>query len=44
MPSQPSIEDIQKHLETLMLTAILNVIRRLTDELSVLKKERQMKF
>lgn len=44
MPSQPSIEDIQKHLEALMLTAMLNVIKRLTDELSALKKERQMKF
>jgi hypothetical protein len=44
MPSQPSIEDIQKQLETLMLTAMLNVIKRLTDELSALKKERQMKF
>ena len=44
MPSQPSIEDIQKQLEALMLTAMLNVIKRLTDELSALKKERQMKF
>jgi hypothetical protein len=44
MPSHPTAEDIRQKLEALVLAAILNVLNRLTDELSVVSQQKKMKF
>ncbi|BBO93059.1 hypothetical protein [Desulfosarcina ovata] len=44
MPSHPTAEDIRQQLEALVLAAILNVLNRLTDELSVVSQQKKMKF
>jgi len=44
METNPTAEDIRHQLETLVLAAIMNVLRRLTNELSVLNQEKKMKF
>lgn len=44
METNPTAEDIQKQLEKLVMAAILSVLNRLTNELSVLNQEKKMKF
>lgn len=44
METNPTAEDIRHQLEALVLSAIMNVLRRLTNELSVLNQEKKMKF
>ena len=44
MQSHPTAEDIRQKLEALVLTAIINVLNRLTDELSVARQQKKMKF
>ena len=44
MPSNPTAEDIRQQLEALVLAAILNVLNRLIDELSVANQQKKMKF
>ena len=44
MQSHPTAEDIRQKLETLVLAAIINVLNRLTDELSVARQQKKMKF
>lgn len=44
MPSNPTAEDIRQQLEALVLAAILNILNRLIDELSVANQQEKMKF
>jgi len=44
MENNPTAKDIQDQLETLVLAAILNVLSRLTNELSTLNQKEKMKF
>ena len=44
METNPTAEDIRHQLEALVLSAIMNVLSRLTKELSVLNQEKKMKF
>lgn len=44
MENNPTAKDIQDQLETLVLATILNVLSRLTNELSALSQEKKMKF
>jgi hypothetical protein len=44
MPSNPTAEDIRQQLEALVLAAILNVLNRITEELSVVSRQKEMKF
>ncbi len=43
MKTQPTAEEISQKLEALVLTAILNVLNRIRDELSVVSQQK-MKF
>lgn len=44
MPSHPTTEEIRQQLEALILAAILNVLNRLTDELSVISPQNKITF
>jgi hypothetical protein len=44
MPSNPTVEDIRQQLEALVLAAILNVLNRLTQQLSEIGQQDKMKF
>ena len=44
MQSHPTAEEIRQKLEALVLTAILIVLNRITDELSVVLQQKKMKF
>jgi hypothetical protein len=44
MPSNPTAEDIRQQLEALVLAAILNVLNRLTQQLSEISQQEKMKF
>lgn len=44
METNPTAKDIQHQVETLVLAAIMNVLRRVTNELSVLNQEKKIKF
>ena len=44
MQSHPTAEEIRQKLEALVLAAILNVLNRLADELSVASQQKKMKF
>jgi hypothetical protein len=44
MPSNPTAEDIRQQLEALVLAAILNVLNRITQQLSEASQQKQMKF
>jgi hypothetical protein len=41
MQPHPTAEDIRQKLESLVLAAILNVLNRLTDELSVVSQQKK---
>ena len=44
MQTHPTAEEIRQKMEALVLAAILNVLNRLTDELSVVSQQKKMKF
>jgi len=44
METCPTTKEIKHQLETLVLTAILNVLSRLTSELSAMNEKKEMKF
>jgi hypothetical protein len=44
MSSNSTAEDIRQQLEALVLVAILNVLKRLIDELSIENQQKKMKF
>jgi hypothetical protein len=44
MQPHPTAEDIRQKLEALVLAAILNVLNRIIDELSVVSQQKKMKF
>jgi hypothetical protein len=44
MQSHPTADDIRQKLEALVLAAIINVLNRITDELSVARQQKKMKF
>lgn len=44
METCPTTEEIKQQLEALVMAAILNVLSRLTKELSALNEKKEMKF